>query len=79
MLCCYPPVRLTWRAEAAIATRLDQSAEFEMPEKGPLMQTSFTLRTNGQGLYELTDHVADWLAQSHGSDGLLMLFVGHTS
>ncbi len=43
------------------------------------MQTSFTLRTQGAGLYEFTDQVADWLAQSHGSDGLLTLFVRHTS
>lgn len=39
------------------------------------MQTSFTIRTSGQGLYEFTRDVADW---SRGT-GLLTLFVQHTS
>ncbi|WP_297771124.1 secondary thiamine-phosphate synthase enzyme YjbQ [uncultured Roseovarius sp.] len=39
------------------------------------MQTTFTLSTRGQGLYELTDQVAAWV---HG-DGLLTLMVRHTS
>lgn len=41
------------------------------------MQTTFTLRTNGQGLTEMTDQVAAWLAT--GGDGLLTLLVRHTS
>jgi len=41
------------------------------------MQTTFTIDTNGPGLYEFTDRVADWTA-GHG-DGLLTLFVQHTS
>ena len=39
------------------------------------MQTTFTLTTQGQGLYEFTDRVADWVA----GDGLLTLFIRHTS
>ncbi len=39
------------------------------------MQTDFTLQTHGQGLYEFTREVADWV---HGT-GLLTLFVRHTS
>ncbi len=41
------------------------------------MQTSFTIRTNGPGLYEFTDDVVHWVS-GHG-DGLLTLFVQHTS
>ncbi|RYG93177.1 YjbQ family protein [Loktanella sp. IMCC34160] len=39
------------------------------------MHGAFTIRTSGQGLYELTDQVADWVTGS----GLLTLFVRHTS
>ncbi len=43
------------------------------------MQTAFTLSTAGAGLYEFTDEVADWLASTGVRDGLLTLFVRHTS
>lgn len=43
------------------------------------MQTIFTLQTRGQGLYEFTDEVAQWLRGEGGGDGLLTLFVRHTS
>lgn len=39
------------------------------------MQTSFTIQTNGPGLYEFTRDVAAWV---HGT-GLLTLFIRHTS
>ena len=39
------------------------------------MQTEFTLQTAGQGLYEFTRDVARWVQ----GDGLLTLFVRHTS
>ena len=39
------------------------------------MHTTFTLQTRGQGLYEFTRQVCDWTA----GDGLLTLFVRHTS
>ena len=39
------------------------------------MHGAFTIRTSGQGLYEFTDQVADWVTGS----GLLTLFVRHTS
>lgn len=42
------------------------------------MQTVFTLQTNGPGLYEFTTDVARWSA-GHAGDGLLTLFVRHTS
>lgn len=41
------------------------------------MQTTFTVRTAGQGLYEFTTDIARWLAGQ--SDGLLNLMVRHTS
>ncbi|SFQ12417.1 secondary thiamine-phosphate synthase enzyme [Roseivivax halotolerans] len=39
------------------------------------MQTTFTIATRGQGLYEFTDEVASWVT----GDGLLTLFIRHTS
>ncbi|WP_372886945.1 secondary thiamine-phosphate synthase enzyme YjbQ [Shimia sp.] len=41
------------------------------------MQTEFTVTTRGPGLYEFTGEVAGWLAGQ--GDGLLTLFVRHTS
>ena len=41
------------------------------------MQTTFTIQTRGQGLYEFTRDVTRWV-QGAG-DGLLTLFVQHTS
>ena len=40
-----------------------------------MMQTSFTIQTNGQGLYEFTDQVVSWVRGS----GVLTLFIQHTS
>ena len=41
------------------------------------MQTTFSIPTRGQGLYEITRQIASWVA---GSDnGLLTLFIQHTS
>ncbi|PZX16068.1 secondary thiamine-phosphate synthase enzyme [Palleronia aestuarii] len=42
------------------------------------MQTEFQVETTGPGLYEFTDHAAEWL-EGRASDGLLTLFVRHTS
>lgn len=39
------------------------------------MQTTFTIQTRGAGLYEFTRDVARWVQ----GDGLLTLFVRHTS
>jgi len=39
------------------------------------MQTTFSIQTNGQGLYEFTREVSDWVQGT----GLLTLFVRHTS
>ncbi len=43
------------------------------------MQTTVSIRTNGQRLYEFTRSVAGWLSQEGAGDGLLTLFVRHTS
>ena len=41
------------------------------------MQTEFNIQTRGAGLYEFTAPVRSWLQP--GTDGLLTLFVRHTS
>lgn len=43
------------------------------------MQTVFSLRTQGQGLYEFTASVRSWLGEAGRMSGLLTLFVRHTS
>lgn len=43
------------------------------------MQTLFTLQTRGQGLYEFTRNVSAWLAETGAQEGLLTLFIRHTS
>ena len=35
--------------------------------------------TRGKGLYEITDSVERWLAQQGAADGLLTVFIQHTS
>ena len=40
---------------------------------------TFTISTQGQGLYEFTRDVQGWLAKQPVKDGLLTLFVRHTS
>ena len=40
---------------------------------------SFTLRFPGQGLYEITREVADWLPEQPIREGLLTLFLRHSS
>ena len=43
------------------------------------MQTTFTIATQGQGLTEFTRDVANWVAGTGAGNGLLTLFVRHTS
>jgi secondary thiamine-phosphate synthase enzyme len=43
------------------------------------MQTVLTVRTSGPGLYEFTSEVARFVRDSGLRDGLLTLFVQHTS
>ena len=43
------------------------------------MQTVLTVRTTGPGLYEFTDEVARFVRDSGVREGLLTLFVQHTS
>lgn len=42
------------------------------------MQAEFAVQTRGQGLYEFTDRIRGWLSATE-ADGLLTLFVRHTS
>lgn len=43
------------------------------------IQHRLTVRTSGQGLYEVTDAVAAWLAGHDIADGLLTVFCRHSS
>ncbi|MBT6508759.1 MAG: YjbQ family protein, partial [Marinovum sp.] len=44
------------------------------------MQTTFTIQTQGPGLYEFTGDIAQWLRRVHkDGEGLLTLFIRHTS
>ena len=43
------------------------------------MQTRLSIETSGPGLYEVTNPVLSWVLASGVSDGLLTLFVRHTS
>ena len=43
------------------------------------MQTVFSIRTSGAGLYEFTDEVARFVRDSGLREGLMTLFVQHTS
>ena len=43
------------------------------------MLTSFTIRTDGPGLYEFTGEVSGWVKGKLAGSGLLTLFVRHTS
>ena len=43
------------------------------------MQTVFSIRTRGQGLYEFTSEVSAWLRRAGVNQGLLTLFIRHTS
>jgi secondary thiamine-phosphate synthase enzyme len=43
------------------------------------MQTVFSIRTSGAGLHEFTDEVARFVRESGLREGLLTLFVQHTS
>ena len=44
-----------------------------------LMKTEFEIATSGPGLYEFTRDVTGWLTSGSHQDGLLTLFVRHTS
>jgi len=43
------------------------------------MHTTFTIATNGPGLYEFTREVAGWVATTDLPEAALTLFVRHTS
>lgn len=57
--------------------RLRQAPEYRIVRG--IMQTVFTLQTRGQGLYEFTSEVAQWLRDTGAPQGVLTLFIRHTS
>jgi len=42
-------------------------------------QTTFAVQTSGMGLYEITRDVTKWLRSTGAEQGLLTLFIRHTS
>jgi len=44
-----------------------------------MASTLLSVETHGPGLYEITRDVARWVAQSGANDGVLTVFVRHTS
>ena len=44
-----------------------------------MAQTIFTIQTQGQGLYEITGEAAQFVKTNGSSEGLLTVFVRHTS
>lgn len=51
-------------------------------ERSPIVrqvQHTLSVATSGQGLVDITDTVASWLAAQSAGDGLLSLFLRHTS
>ena len=45
----------------------------------PHHQHTLTLQAPRQGLFEITDDIARWVAQQHVATGLLTLYLRHTS
>lgn len=43
------------------------------------MQTVFEITTRGQGLYEFTREVRNWVKDQRAGEGVLTLFIRHTS
>jgi len=56
-----------------ITRRLSEPVDDKMP------QTVITIATKGQGLYEFTDEAAEFVRRTGVPEGLLTLFVRHTS
>jgi secondary thiamine-phosphate synthase enzyme len=50
-----------------------------MPEPLQLHLGRLSVHTPGRGFVDVTAQVADWLAAQHASDGLLTIFIRHTS
>jgi secondary thiamine-phosphate synthase enzyme len=44
-----------------------------------LFNTIITVATRGKGLYPFTKHVEDWLSKQRVTNGLLTVFIQHTS
>ena len=66
--------RRTWAMVRACAD--ENEPELAMIEQE---HHRLTIATNGPGFTDITDQVVDWLATSGVVDGLLTLFIRHTS
>ena len=69
-----PPAELT-DGEQALETRTTSVAPLGLRQA----QGKLSVRTNGQGLFEITPEVAAWLARQRIDNGLLTVFCQHTS
>ncbi len=63
-------------AKASLGAHVDLLALGRYAEH---MQTEFVISTQGQGLYEFTGEVSRWMRDQAVTNGLLTLFVRHTS
>jgi secondary thiamine-phosphate synthase enzyme len=45
----------------------------------PIHQTTLTIKTAGQGTFEITEHIAKQVKESGFSDGVVVVFCQHTS
>ena len=72
----------SWRVIASVGWR-PQMRDFchDSFERLVMRQAlgTLTIDTHGKGLVEITDRVADWVANQGIADGLLTLFCRHTS
>jgi secondary thiamine-phosphate synthase enzyme len=66
-----------WRAKPMVKCRLER--RFPRPHGMHQHQTTLQVTTRGRGLVEITSSVADWLRATGIRDGLLTLFIRHTS
>src|SRR5258706_8077995 len=81
---CPRPPRTNHRRGSSTSrcSAIAQSSGCAVPYAASMLRqitASMTFETRGRGLLEVTGRVADWVAESGLSSGLLSLFVRHTS
>ena len=75
-----PPAWTSWYGAAEATRSFGRSCDAQPDLLAMnLMQTILTVRTPGAGLHEFTSDVAHFVRESGAQQGLLTLFVQHTS
>lgn len=64
---------------SARSSHLKASLADEHKQLKPLMQTVISIATAGPGLYEFTNELREFVRDAEAEDGLLTVFVKHTS